>query len=96
MRFRKPPRFGGSLINDIAIPWICVNDPGPIMWNWQKEDAAEEHMREKVWPLWKSSEKFRAMLPMGRHDVSTCAVYFGPFFFGSVLVLMVECMRSGL
>lgn len=80
VRFRKPPRFGGSLINDIVIPWICCNDPGPIMWNWQKEDAAEEHMREKVWPLWRSSEKFRAMLPLGRHDVTTCAIYFGPFF----------------
>lgn len=80
VHFRKPPRFGGSLINDIAIPWIVCTDPGPIMWNWQKDDAAAEHMKEKAWPLWLSSEKFRAMLPQGRHDVTTTEVYFGPFF----------------
>jgi hypothetical protein len=80
VHFRKPPRFGGSLINDIAIPWIVCNDPGPIMWNWQKDDAGNEHMKEKAWPLWRSSEKFRAMLPEGRHDITTTEIYFGPFF----------------
>ena len=80
VHFRKPPRFGGSLINDIAIPWIICNDPGPIMWNWQKDDAAAEHMREKAWPLWKSSASFRAMMPRGRHDVTNTEIYFGPFF----------------
>ena len=80
VHFRKPPRFGGSMINDIAIPWIICNDPGPLMWNWQKDEAAAEHMKEKAWPLWKSSPQFRAMLPGGRHDVTTTEIYFGPFF----------------
>lgn len=26
---RKPPRFGGPMIADIAIPWVICNDPGP-------------------------------------------------------------------
>jgi len=33
VRFRKPPRFGGSLIADISIPWVCCNAPGPIGWH---------------------------------------------------------------
>ncbi len=80
VRFRGPPRFGKSLISDLSIPWIVVNDPGPIMWNWQKDDAAIEHMREKAWPLWKSCDPFRVMLPTGRHDITTTEIYFGPFF----------------
>lgn len=80
VHFRKPPRFGGSLINDISIPWIICTDPGPIMWNWQKDDAGAEHMKEKAWPLWRSSAKVRAMLPQGRNDVTTTEIYFGHFF----------------
>lgn len=84
VRFRKPPRFGGSLINDLTIPWIVVNDPGPIMWNWQKDEAALEHMREKAWPLWRSCRPFVQMLPQGpaaRHEVTATEIYFGSFFF---------------
>ena len=80
VRFRGPPRFAKSLVVDISIPWIVCNDPGPVMWNWQKEEAAVEHMREKAWPLWRSCEPFRVMLPAGRHDVTTTEIYFGPFF----------------
>lgn len=81
VRFRKPPRFGGSLIADVAIPWIICNDPGPIMWNWQTDDDAKQHMKEKAWALWKSCKTFRAMLPMDRHDRTNTEIYFGPFFF---------------
>lgn len=80
VRFRGPPRFGKSLINDVAIPWVVCNDPGPIMWNWQKDDAALEHMREKAWPLWRSCAPFLTMLPKGRHEITTTEIYFGPFF----------------
>jgi hypothetical protein len=80
VRFRKPPRFGGSLIADIAIPWICVNDPGPIMWNWQTDSDAKAHMKEKAWALWNSCKPFRALLPPGRHDRTNTEIYFGPFF----------------
>lgn len=81
IRFRKPPRFGGSLIADIAIPWIVCNDPGPIMWNWQTDDDAKGHMKQKAWALWKTCRPFRAMLPMDRHDRTATEIYFGPFFF---------------
>lgn len=80
VRFRKPPRFGGSMIADIAIPWVICNDPGPIMWNWQSDEMAKGHMKEKAWPLWNSSAVFRAMLPTGRHDKTNTEIFFGPFF----------------
>ena len=80
IRFRKPPRFGGSMIADIAIPWICCNDPGPIAWNWQTDADAKAHMKEKVWALWRSCKPFKAILPRERRDRTTSEIYFGPFF----------------
>lgn len=80
IRFRKPPRFGGSMLADVAIPWIVCNDPGPIMWNWQSDEDAKGHMKQKAWPLWKSCAPFRTMLPLDRHDKTNTEVYFGPFF----------------
>ncbi len=84
IRFRKPPRFGGSMIADIAIPWIVCNDPGPIGWHWQSDDDAKGHMKQKAWPLWKSCKPFRAMLPHDRHDKTNTEIYFGPFFLRCV------------
>ena len=80
IRFRKPPRFGGSMIADIAIPWICCNDPGPIAWNWQTDADAKAHVKEKTASLWQSCKPFRAILPRNRHDRTTTEIYFGPFF----------------
>ena len=80
IRFRKPPRFGGSMVADIAIPWIICNDPGPIMWNWQSDDDARGHMKEKATALWNSCKQFQAMLPPDRHDKTNTEIYFGPFF----------------
>jgi hypothetical protein len=80
VRFRKPPRYGGSLVADVAIPWIVCNDPGPIMWNWQSDDDAKAHMKQKAWPAWKSCGPFKALLPPDRHDKTTTEIYFGPFF----------------
>lgn len=81
VRFRKPPRFGGSMIADIAIPWVVCNDPGPIMWNWQSDEDAKGHMKQKAWPAWRSCKPFKAMLPIGKNDKTTSEIYFGPFFF---------------
>ena len=80
IRFRKPPRYGGSMIADIAIPWIVCNDPGPIGWHWQSDDDAKGHMKQKALSLWKSCKPFKAMLPPDRHDKTNTEIYFGPFF----------------
>lgn len=84
VRFRKPPRFGGSMIADVAIPWIICNDPGPIGWHWQSDDDAKGHMKQKAWPLWRTCKPFRSMLPHDRHDKTNTEIYFGPFFLRCV------------
>lgn len=81
IRFRKPPRFGGSLVADIAIPWIICNDPGPVMANFPKQEFADQRMKEKLWPLWMSCKPFTELLPLGRFDRTNTEIYFGPFFF---------------
>lgn len=78
--FRKPPRFGGTMVIDIAIPWIICNDPGPIMWAAQTDDDARGHMKEKVWPLWNTCKPLKAMMPRNPHDKTTTEIFFGPFF----------------
>lgn len=80
VRFRKPPRFGGSMIADVAIPWIICNDPAPVGWHWQSDDDAKGHMKQKALHLWKSSKQFKAMLPPDRHDKTNTEIFFGPFF----------------
>ena len=80
IRFRKPPRFGGSMVSDIAIPWIICNDPGPVMSNWQSDEDAKGHMKQKAWALWKSCKPFKALLPPDKNDRTTTEIYFGPFF----------------
>jgi hypothetical protein len=81
VRFRAPPRFGKSLVADIAIPWVLCNDPGPVMANFPKQEFAEQRMREKLWPLWFSCRPFRDLLPKTRFDRTNTEIYFGPFFF---------------
>jgi hypothetical protein len=81
VRFRKPTRFGGSLLADICIPWVCVNAPGPIGWHWQSDDDAKAHMMQKAWPLWKSCKPMMALMPSNRHERTTTEIHFGNFFF---------------
>lgn len=95
IRFRKPPRFGGSLIADIAIPYLMCNDPGPLLWYWQSDDDAAEHMKEKVWAAWKSIKPFRALLPTDRHDRTTTAIHFGPFFLKALGVNINNAQGKG-
>jgi hypothetical protein len=80
VHFRKPPQFGGTLAVDIAIPWAALNSPGPIMWAWQSDQDARQHMKEKAWPTWKACKQFAALLPEERNDATTTEIYFGPFF----------------
>lgn len=80
IRFRKPPRFGGSLISDIAIPYLMCEASGPALWYWPTDEAGKDHMKEKAWPLWKSIKPFMQLMPRNRHDRTITEVHFGPFF----------------
>jgi hypothetical protein len=70
---------GGSLVADVLVPCIAVNDPGPIMWTFQADEDAKEHVKMRWWALANSCAPFVAMLPPNRHDKNTTEVYFGGF-----------------
>lgn len=70
---------GGSLIGDILVPCIAVNDPGPIMWTFQSDDDAKEHVKMRWWELANKCKPFAAILPASRHDKNTQEIYFGGF-----------------
>lgn len=72
---------GKSLIADIAMPWIMVNDPGAIMWTFQTEEDAKEHLLTRCWALWDACRALRPLWPADRHKKTQTEVYFGPFFF---------------
>lgn len=46
-----PVRGGKSLVADVWIPWIVENDPGPLIWNFQKDQTADEHCETRLWPV---------------------------------------------
>ena len=70
---------GGSLVADVLVPCICVNDPGPIMWTFQADEDAKQHVKMRWWGLANSCAPFSQMLPPNRHDKNTTEVYFGGF-----------------
>lgn len=72
---------GKTLIADIATSWIMVNDPGPIMWTFQADEDAKEHMLTRVWPLWMGTKALEHLWPKNRHLKNNQEVYFGSFFF---------------
>lgn len=70
-----------SLILELAIPWIMANDPGPIMWTFQSDPDAKEHMLTRAMPLWLTIPALKGLWPLDRHKRGTTEVYFGSFFF---------------
>lgn len=72
---------GKSQIIDLAVPWIMVNDPGPMMWTFQAEDDGKEHLLTRCWPMWDSCAALKGLWPMDRHRKNTMEVFFGSFFF---------------
>lgn len=70
-----------SLILEICIPWIMANDPGPLMWTFQSDPDAKEHMLTRAMPLWDSIPALKGIWPLDRHKRTPTAVYFGSSFF---------------
>lgn len=70
-----------SLMCELAIAWIMANDPGPIMWTFQSDPDAKEHMLSRAMPLWQSIPALKSLWPTDRHKRGNTAVYFPTFFF---------------
>ena len=72
---------GKTLISDVSIPWVLVNHPGPVMLTMQSEEDTKEHMKTRLWPLFRSCRPLMGIMPANRHDRTTQEIYFGNHFF---------------
>lgn len=70
------PRSGKTLLIDICVPWITVNDPGPVMCVFHDEDLCREHIEGRAWPILKSSGHIRAMMPAERNKERVSEIIF--------------------
>ena len=72
---------GKTLISDVSISWVLVNHPGPVMLTMQSEADMKEHMKTRLWPVFRSCGDLMSIMPENRHDKTTSEIYFGSHFF---------------
>lgn len=60
---KKAVQTAGTLLADIAVPWYIQNRPGPIMWNMQTDEVAEDHARDRAIPTIKTCRSLQPLLP---------------------------------
>jgi phage terminase large subunit GpA len=68
----KPVQSGGTLLADISVPWFIRNRPGPVMWNMQTDEVAEDHAKARAIPTIRNCRDLQSLLPsdsrkMGQH-----------------------------
>jgi len=77
----KAIQTGGTLCAaEIPIAYFASNAPGPIMWTQQTEKAVKEHTKGRFNAFIRKVPQIRAILPVGRHDVTNTEIYFGDFY----------------
>jgi phage terminase large subunit GpA-like protein len=77
---QAPIQLGKTLIADIWVSWLIVNQPGPIMWTFQSDEMAKDHGKTRLVPLLKRNEATRAVLPRYRNNVTADRIIFDDFF----------------
>lgn len=60
---RAPVRDGKTLIADVWLAWLIVNDPGAFLGIFQVDDIAKEHCETRTWPILESIPEIAAKLP---------------------------------
>lgn len=80
VHLRKAVQQAGTLVADVWLQWIINNDPGPVSWTMQKDDAMGIHLKTRVWPTMEACKATRAKLPPEGKMRTLEAVYFGGFF----------------
>ena len=66
VHFRKGIQVGGTLVSDIFIPWVIVNDPGPIALTMHTDDMMERHAKMRLNPVLEACPPVAALLPPNR------------------------------
>ena len=80
VHFRKAVQVGGTLVADIWVPWLIVNDAGPISWTMQTDEMVERHAKSRLNPLLERCKPVASMLPRAGPHRTTTEIYFGGFF----------------
>lgn len=72
----KPVQSGGTLLADISVPWFVANRPGPIMWNMQTVDIANDHALTRAIPVMRGCRALRHLLPSDPRSMNKGGVDF--------------------
>jgi hypothetical protein len=72
-------QVGKTLVTDIAIPWIIVNDPGPISFTLHVDDMMERHAKMRLNPLLEACRPVAQLLPRPGPLRTTTEIHFGGF-----------------
>lgn len=71
-----PVRGNKTLFADIWCPWTIANDPGPFMFNWAKDELADEHCKTRLNFVLENCPPVAALFPDSRHLKSTSEIIF--------------------
>jgi len=76
----KAIQSGGTLIADVWVPWLIVNQPGPISWTMHTDDMVSIHAKTRLNPIMERCAPVAALLPRAGPMRTTTEIYFGGFF----------------
>ena len=76
----KSIQSGGTLIADVWVPWLIVNQPGPISWTMHTDDMVERHAKTRLNPIMERCAPVSALLPKPGPMRTTTETFFGGFF----------------
>lgn len=61
-----PTRSGKTLIVELAVHSKIVRQPGPILWSFQDEEAAQDEAEDRLWPQFQGNRLVAPLLPSGQ------------------------------
>lgn len=76
----KAIQSGGTLIADVWVPWLIVNQPGPIAWTMHTDDMVGIHAKTRLNPIMERCAPVASLLPRAGPMRTTTEIYFGGFF----------------
>ena len=76
----KSIQSGGTLIADVWVPWLIINQPGPISWTMHTDDMVERHAKTRLNPILDRCAPVARILPRLGPLRTTTEIYFGGFF----------------
>ena len=76
----KSIQSGGTLIADVWVPWLIVNQPGPISWTMHTDDMVQRHAKTRLNPILDRCAPVARLLPRQGPLRTTTEIYFGNFY----------------